>query len=381
MMYSLDEYGEMIADRVRLSAYWEAISGAVKPGDAVADIGCGSGIFALLACRAGARRVYAIELDAIVETARQLAAANGFADQIVFLRQDSRRLELPERVQVIVSDVRGVLPFFDGAIASLEDARTRFLAPGGIMIPQQDTVFAAVIEAPAAYARITAPWSRNVHGLDLSSIREPLLHASHKTRGRREQLLTEPRAWCLLDYAGGANARAAATLHFRASRAGVAHGLCIWFETRLWNGIGYSTGPGNEQMIYGHEFLPWLREVSLDEGQEVSVELHADPVGADYIWRWNTVIAGNAAEKERRFEQSSFLGATFIRDALRRQARDFVPVLSESGEADRWFLNAMNGQQPLEEIARAGRERFPKLFGNVEDALRRVMALAEMYAR
>ena len=68
-MYSLIEYGNMIADGERLHAYQKAIASAVRTGDAVAEIGCGPGIFALLACQAGARRVYAIDSEPVVDLA------------------------------------------------------------------------------------------------------------------------------------------------------------------------------------------------------------------------------------------------------------------------------------------------------------------------
>src|SRR5215470_8951510 len=153
-VYSLRNFGDMNADVDRFGAYSKAIAKAVRPGDIVAEIGCGPGVFALLACRAGARRVYAIETDPIVEVARQLAAANGLADRIEFFQSDSRRTELPERVNVIISDIRGILPFYDHAIPSLEDARERFLAPGGIVIPQRDVLKAAVLEADEFYSRL-----------------------------------------------------------------------------------------------------------------------------------------------------------------------------------------------------------------------------------
>src|SRR5712675_3716107 len=138
-MYSLSDYGAMIADASRLEAYSKAIAKAVQPGDYVLEIGCGPGAFALLACQAGARKVYAVDSEEIVHFARELAAANGFADRMEFIQSDSRKLQLPERFNVIISDIRGSLPFFGHGIASIEDARQRFLAPGGRLIPQRDT--------------------------------------------------------------------------------------------------------------------------------------------------------------------------------------------------------------------------------------------------
>src|SRR5207245_166407 len=168
-MYSLRDFGAMIADAERFGAYAKAIAAAVHPGDTVAEIGCGPGVFSLLACRAGARRVFAIELDDSIHSARQLAAENGFTDRIEFFQSDSRKTELPERVNVIVSDIRGALPFRGSAIPSIEDARQRFLAPGGVLIPKRDMLKAAVIEAKEYYEGLAAPWQRGVGGLDLSS--------------------------------------------------------------------------------------------------------------------------------------------------------------------------------------------------------------------
>ena len=84
-MYSLAGYGHMVADKLRTDAYAQALKHQIKTGDVVADIGTGTGILALLACRFGARRVYAFEPSAIIELAREIAAANGFADRIEFI--------------------------------------------------------------------------------------------------------------------------------------------------------------------------------------------------------------------------------------------------------------------------------------------------------
>jgi SAM-dependent methyltransferase len=379
-MYSLDEFGEMIGDKTRFSAYSEAIARAVKPGDAVADIGSGPGILAFLACRAGARRVFAIEMDGVVDFARQLAQANGLSDRIEFLRGNSRQIRLPEKVNVIVSDLRGALPLFDQAILSVNDARERFLADGGILIPKRDVLLVAMVEAGERYGRITTPWQQ-VDGLNLSASLSTVLNGLYKAQFKPEQILSDVKAWCTVNYAEQANSRAAASLSLRALRDGTAHGLGMWFETELYQGIGFSTGPGTGETVYGHVFLPWMEPVELAEGEEVEIELHADPVGTDYVWRWITRFQPREGRPEVRFEQSNFYGASFPPSSLRRRAAEFTPVLTEEGQAERWLLQAMNGQTALQEIAQEAARLFPHVFAHPEEAFRRAGELAEKFSR
>ena len=56
-MYSITNFGAMIADRTRMHAFAEAMRRVITPGSVVIDLGAGPALFALLACRFGARRV------------------------------------------------------------------------------------------------------------------------------------------------------------------------------------------------------------------------------------------------------------------------------------------------------------------------------------
>jgi len=380
-MYSLEDYGGMIADTHRIGAYAKAIAAAVRPGDVVAEIGCGPGVFSLLACRAGAKHVYAIDKDAVIALSKQLAAANGFANQMECLGNDSRAIELPERVNLIVSDIRGVLPLYGNAIRVMEDARQRFLGPRGIVIPQRDVLTAAVIEAGEFYSAILSPWRDSISHIDFSPAVPLILHGCYSSKFKPEQLLTTPQSWCVLDYATGASVRAAARLRFQAKREGTGHGICLWFETQLFEDIGYSSGPDGSATIYRQMFLPWLDAVRITDGQKIEVQLQADLVASDYIWRWETKIYGSSTEVQHHFRQSTFQGAQFSRDSLLRRAVDFVPSLSETGQADRWLLKAMDGKTSLQRIAQVAASRFPTIFPRWEDALHRAAELAERFSR
>jgi type I protein arginine methyltransferase len=378
-VYSLREFGDMIADTRRFNAYSQAIAQSVNHGDVVLEIGCGPGVFALLACRAGARKVYAVDCEEIVHFARELAAASGFTDRIDFICSDSRRLDLTERANVIISDIRGALPLFSHAVTAIEDARQRLLAANGVLIPQRDILQAAVVELEGYYSRLTSPWLKTVSGIDLSRALLPIVNGVHSVEIKREQLLTDNQIWGVLDYQSGAVPDMAGTLSFRVGRPGTGHGICLWFEAQLFETICFSSGPGGA-MIYGQLFLPWPEGIALHDDTRIVVQLCANLVGNDYVWRWETRIS-QADGTQRHFRQSTFQGSQFSSASLRRGAADFVPTLSEQGEADRWLLQAMDGKASLQQIAEAAAKRYPKLFPRWQDALTRAGELSVRLSR
>jgi type I protein arginine methyltransferase len=93
----------------------------------------------MLACQFGARKVYAVERADVIHLARVLAKANGYSDRIEFFQDLSTNVSLPEKVDVVVSDLHGILPFFQHHIPAIIDARHRLLKPGGKLIPSCET--------------------------------------------------------------------------------------------------------------------------------------------------------------------------------------------------------------------------------------------------
>src|SRR5215510_691708 len=153
-MYSISGYGDMIADRVRMDAYVAALQQSITPDSIVLDIGTGTGVFALLSCKFGARKVYAIESSDAIEVARQIARANGMLERIDFIQAMSTEVTLPEKASVMISDMRGVLPFFQHNIPAVIDARRRLLDPAAMLIPLRDDLWASIVESPELHRRL-----------------------------------------------------------------------------------------------------------------------------------------------------------------------------------------------------------------------------------
>ncbi len=379
-VYSMLGYGKMIVDQVRMDAYLRALTQLITPETVVLDIGTGTGIIALLACGFGARKVYAVEPSIAIYIAEELAEANGYANRIQFIQDLSTHITLPERVDVIVSDLRGVLPLFQQHIPSIVDARQRFLRPGGAMIPASDTLWAALVEAPALYHDYTAAWENNSYNLDLRPARRLAINTWGKAYVKGDQLLTDPQHWATMDYMTIEQPDMHGALSWVMMRAGTAHGIIVWFDAVLAAGAGFSNAPGKPEIIYGQAFFPWESPVSLQPGNRVSVSLQAELAGDDYIWSWDTdIYEDNASQPKLSFRQSILLGAPRSPAQRRSRAAASRPTLDGDDLIDQVILGMMDNENSREEIARLVCAAFPARFGSPGDALAHVTNLYEKY--
>ena len=314
-MYRLHFYGQMIADAVRMEAYAEALRRTVRPGSVVMDLGCGPGVFAVLACKLGARRVYAVEPENVIGLAREIAAANGCADRIEFFYKLSTEITLPEPTDVIISDLRGVLPWFEQHIPSIKDARTRLLARGGLLIPHRDILWAALVEAPVQYAELVGPWEENKFGLDLSAGTRLITNNWRKTHIEPEQFLVEPVCWTKIDYYEVESPDIHARVSWHTARNGMAHGVAVWFDSELVDDIRLSNHPAAPKMIYGTGFFPFSQPVEVKEGERIELRLAADLIQDGYVWQWDTDFP------EVSLKQSTFYGVPLSAAQLRKSAQ------------------------------------------------------------
>jgi len=376
--YSLVDYGNMVADRIRMDAYLEALRRTVEPGALVIDLGSGPGVLALLACRLGAGRVIAVEVDESVTLLGELAAANGYADRVEAFQGPSSELEPERRADVIVSDLRGVLPLFGRHLPTVVDARERLLRPGGRLIPERDELWVAPVAAPELHERFAGPWTGDGYGLRLDAARR--LATNHHGHGRvaRERLLAPPRRWLELDYRRVAEASFRGRLGWTVERGGTGHGLSAWFEATLAPGVGFSTAPWEPEMVYRTAFFPWSEAVALEAGDRLEVELVATLVGEEYVWSWNTT-ARRGDEELARFRQSTFFGNPLSAATLYRRGADHRPVVGPEGRIARFVLERMDGGATSGEIAAELRSAFPDRFPDDASALTRVGDLTRRY--
>ena len=353
--------------RARLPRFREAIAGTVKPEDTVLDLGTGSGILAFLACRAGARRVYAVDVDAAVELARLLATENGFGDRVVVLAGPSRRIELPERVDVVVSDTFDTCGLQSGGLRSFIDARERLLKPGGALIPASLELFLAPVELPDVYRREIDCWSRSRQGLDLSAVRTLAVNNRHPVHAPPRSLLAKPRSVARVDLRQVSDVMLQGTIRVTARRSGTLHGLCGWFVATLARGVTIDNRPGASPTHYAQAFFPLARPVRVQAGHRIEVSLTSH----DSIhWRWQVAVkaSARAGRETVRFDHSTFFGSLAPAQLLHGKAPDHAPRLNRRGEAQRFLLESTDGATPIAKLRRRVLDRYPDVVGTEGEA-------------
>ena len=303
-MYRAADYLWMLTDDLRVRAYSRAIAGVVRPGHRVLEIGAGFGFFSVLAVRAGAMHVDAVDTNPVVHLGPRVAEANGCAARISFHHDDCTRIELPRRADVLVSDLRGPTPFCGRSIATLIDARERLLETGGAIVAARDTMFVAASRAPAAF-RDEVLAAHNREGV----IMEPVERVVHDTPLRctiaEADLLTVGRHWCSLDYATVTEVNHAGEAVWKLDRDVRVEGLAVWFETETAPGCSFSSAPGSGVRAYRQMFLPLRRPVAARARQSLRARLSAHLVGEDYLWTWEVALAEDVERYETMVRQNS----------------------------------------------------------------------------
>jgi protein arginine N-methyltransferase 1 len=371
----------MIADTVRMRAYTAALRAAIKPGDVVVDIGTGTGIFALLACQYGAGRVYAIEPNDNIQVARKLARENRFQDRIEFIQDLSTGVSPAGQADVIISDLRGLLPLLRKHIPALADARKRLLKPGGILIPKRDILHVCVVEAPELYKDFSDPWEYNPYSLNLEAARTLVMNTWSHGKVKAGQMLTRGDCWGMLDYSEVENPDVRGNVTQGFVREGVAHGLLVWFDATLVDGVGFSNAPDSPERaeVYGSGFFPFLHPVEVTPGDRAQIALSAVLVNDEYTWRWDTRIVSGESRVKAEYQQSTFYGTIFSREGLRKRRPGHVPTLNAEGLIEHFIQSEMDGTKHLETIAEDLLRRFPDRFASLQEALERAGDSAQKY--
>jgi type I protein arginine methyltransferase len=151
-VYDVVLYYIMTHDVLRNARYAEAVK-SLAPGKVALDIGTGAHLNWARACvEAGARKVYAIEeMEESFKAASALAKKLNIEDRLTIIHGSATEVQLPEKVDLCVSEIIGCIGTSEGVMSVLRDAQQRFLKPGGAMIPSRCASRIAAVELPQAF--------------------------------------------------------------------------------------------------------------------------------------------------------------------------------------------------------------------------------------
>lgn len=215
-------------------------------------MGTGTGALEIAAAQAGTARVYAVEAAGIGKLAEANFRANGLQDRITLVPGWSMHVTLPERADVLVSEMIGNDPFGEQVIKITADARTRLLKPGSRMLPSRVNVFALPIAVPNRTIRrhlftseVLDTW-RSWYGIDFGAMAGgdtssfSFFVNPKKLRGCA---LTDPVLVAAVDLDTAGSSTVAADRLFAAPSSGRLNGVLIYFELELAPGCLVSTHP------------------------------------------------------------------------------------------------------------------------------------------
>ena len=297
----------MLADARRNRAFRRALVARVRPGTSVLDLGAGTGVWAVTAARLGARRVVAVEREAVlVPVIEALAREAGVSDRVEVVRADARRVRLRREFDLVVGELVGNAAFEEGLVPLFERARRHFLRPGGTLVPEWVSLVAAPVVAPsrlglsppflpsASVAALTGHIPRNLHSSQLRPLapgRELLRLDLHSAR------------------AGDLLPTARVSFHVRDGRA--VGGIAVWVVMGLAPGVRLATRAGTH-------WLPTLLPLEPQPHGPGRLEVEIDWNGARR--RWSTRFSGANGRSQAAHHSPLFAWGS-VRAGLRGHSR------------------------------------------------------------
>ncbi len=309
MDWDFDFHELLLNDEPRMHAYKEAIRSTVRPGDIVVDVGTGTGILAIWALQAGATHVHAIELnETILQQARHMMATNGFETRCSFYQDVSYRVVLPERCDLMISEIIGNIGDNEDFLAILMDAKRRFLKEGGRMIPRIVTSFLTPVEAVNAHHQIKIGKCRVVNG----SYNLDRLLAERGLRSHfdiyydvvipQSAVLGSARELRKFHFQEGEPTEYSVTLNFTVQRSGELTGFKGHFVAQLSDDVVLDISSddisnGEVSCSWKHAYFPLQTPVAVQKGDRIAAVFSREyPDTAKnfrQIYRWEGMVLRN----------------------------------------------------------------------------------------
>jgi protein arginine N-methyltransferase 1 len=372
----------MLTDKNRLDGYVKALKEIIKPDSVVLDLGAGTGVFSVLACEFGAKKVYSVEVNHLINLLRDVIKERGLESKIEIIQKLSTDIELKQKANVLVSDIHGAFPLYESSIETIIDARERLLTPDAVMIPKRETIFFAVSMADEIYKKNVSRYLEDFYGFKIPSAERLVYNQYFSAKDKGEKLLTKPGVFAEIDYRTVTETSFTNQIELEIQEDGIAHGLRGWFENVISDGNSVTNAIDVEETTYASPFFPFENEVQVKTGDIVSVNISAKYQSGDYNWSWQTQIfeQGDADNVKASFNQSQLAAMYLDPNNLIKKSEYFTPVKNETAKIDLLVLNSLDGEMMTGDIADLLVEKYPEKFKTSEESLEYTYSLLQRYS-
>jgi tetratricopeptide (TPR) repeat protein len=266
----------MMNEPQRNLAYREAIRAVVGPDDHVLEIGTGAGLLALLSAEAGARRVTTCEMvDVVAAEARSIVARSRYADRVAVVGKRSTALQvgvdLPEKADVLVSEILADDFVGEGVLTSLVDARRRLLKPGARMVPARGDFMGVLVGG--AYLEYLLELGE-VCGFDMASFARLRPWRQAVPQRIDYDALSDDLALIGYDFADLDSMQPIdRTVPVTVTRAGRCYGVLQWIRLELAPGVTYENHPRSTESVWNKVLYAFPEPRDVRPGDVVDVRL------------------------------------------------------------------------------------------------------------
>jgi len=246
----------MLKDKPRTEAYLNSFKLNDFKDKIVLDVGAGTGILSMFAARQGAQRVYAVEGSKISSIAHSLVTKNGYDGIIQVINGLIEEIELPEKVDIIISEWMGFYLLHESMLESVLIARDRWLKTGGRILPDRAKIFLAPISMDLFYQSKFDFWNE-IYGFDFSPViplaMKQALSKPEISIVSSDQILSSPLIVEEIDLYTVVPEyiqNIYKVLSFIPEKDGNLHGFCCWFTVEFegeleGSNVILSTAPGD----------------------------------------------------------------------------------------------------------------------------------------
>jgi len=275
----------MLEDRPRTLAYKNAIEAndAVK-NKIVLDVGAGTGILSLFCMRAGAKRVYAVEASDMAITLSKVVDMNDKDKIIKVIHGRIEEVELPEKVDVIISEWMGFYLLHESMLDAVIFARDKFLKKNecSAMLPSHATIYSAPCSLENYLNEKVNFWN-NVYGFNMSAFGNDIIHRELNTKQKPEvlvlksdQILADPQIYAELDLltVSTQDLNSFQNRHFvSVNKNGKCHGIALWFDCQFKQSIQNNSNDSTVTLSTS----PWSEPTHWKQTVIITTPLIPDP--------------------------------------------------------------------------------------------------------